>query len=322
MVGYKPEIETHLSPTEQALAGAVTGTVSRALFQPLDVLKIRFQLQVEPLRKVESSKYWSIPQATQTIIREEGVTALWKGHIPAQLLSVIYGVVQFVSFEAATKVAWSILPEGVYNYHKPLTYSVCGGIAGCASTIVVQPVDVIRTRLISQGNQKIYSSMLSGILTITRTEGARGLYKGLLPAMSQIAPQIGLQFGFYALLKDMWQNISNKHDGETSEINGSLICGSGAGVLSKIIIYPLDVVKKRLQVQGFDKARAEFGGVRHYQGMSHCLYTIAMEEGILHGFYKGLAPSLWKAALVSGSSFYVYEKVCQLLEFRHKKNHS
>lgn len=107
-----------------------------------------------------------------------------------------------------------------------------------------------------------------------------------------------------------------------TEINGSLICGSGAGVLSKIIIYPLDVVKKRLQVQGFDKARAEFGGVRHYQGMSHCLYTIAMEEGILHGFYKGLAPSLWKAALVSGSSFYVYEKVCQLLEFRHKKNHS
>lgn len=108
----------------------------------------------------------------------------------------------------------------------------------------------------------------------------------------------------------------------STETNGSLVCGSGAGVLSKIIIYPLDVVKKRLQVQGFDKARAEFGGVRHYQGMKHCLYTIAMEEGIIHGFYKGLAPSLWKAALVSGSSFYVYEKVCQLLELRHEKNHS
>lgn len=64
---------------------------------------------------------------------------------------------QFVSFEAATKVAWNILPEGVYNFHKPLTYSVCGGIAGCVSTIVVQPVDVIRTRLISQGNQKVSS---------------------------------------------------------------------------------------------------------------------------------------------------------------------
>lgn len=45
MVGFKPEKETHLSPTEQAFAGAVTGAVSRALFQPFDVLKIRFQVQ-------------------------------------------------------------------------------------------------------------------------------------------------------------------------------------------------------------------------------------------------------------------------------------
>lgn len=58
--------------------------------------------------------------------------------------------------------------------------------------------------------------MLSGVLTITQTEGARGLYKGLLPAMSQIAPQIGLQFGFYALLKDVWQKFVDKHNGETS----------------------------------------------------------------------------------------------------------
>ena len=81
-------------------------------------------------------------------------------------------------------------------------------------------------------------------------------------------------------------------------------------------------MKKRLQVQGFDKARVEFGGVRHYRGMRHCLYTIAREEGIIRGFYKGLTPSLWKAALVSGSSFYVYEKVCQVLELRDKKNRS
>jgi hypothetical protein len=46
MVGYKPEKETQLFASEQALAGAVTGAVSRALSQPLDVLKIRFQVSV------------------------------------------------------------------------------------------------------------------------------------------------------------------------------------------------------------------------------------------------------------------------------------
>ena len=66
---------------------------------------------------------------------------------------------------------------------------------------------------------QIYSSMLNGVLTITRREGPLGLYRGIIPAMSQIAPQIGLQFGFYALLKEIWQGITNEHG---SNISGNL----------------------------------------------------------------------------------------------------
>lgn len=66
---------------------------------------------------------------------------------------------------------------------------------------------------------QIYSSMLNGVLTITQREGPLGLYRGIIPAMSQIAPQIGLQFGFYALLKEIWQGITNEHG---SNISGNL----------------------------------------------------------------------------------------------------
>lgn len=43
-VGYKAEKQDQLSPTNHACAGAVSGAVARAVLQPLDVLKIRFQV--------------------------------------------------------------------------------------------------------------------------------------------------------------------------------------------------------------------------------------------------------------------------------------
>lgn len=54
-----------------------------------------FQLQVEPInRKSLHSKYVSVPQALRVILREEGLFAFWKGHVPAQAMSLVYGVIQ------------------------------------------------------------------------------------------------------------------------------------------------------------------------------------------------------------------------------------
>jgi len=44
---------------------------------------------------------------------------------------------------------------------------------------------------------------------------------------------------------------------------GNLICGGLAGIAAKVAVYPLDLSKKRLQVQGFEEARLHFGKVRH-----------------------------------------------------------
>lgn len=313
MVGYNPKREIKLSHTGYAVAGAISGAVSRAVSQPLDVLKIRFQLQVEPISSKSSSKYSGIRQAFKTILKEEGIKAFWKGHIPAQILSVTYGIAQYASFELLTLLTWRHLPEKFTNEYRPITHTVCGALAGCIATGFSLPIDVMRTRFVAQGNNKIYKSLALGLYSITKTEGYRGLYKGFTPAIVQIGPQMGLQFGFYALFVQIWDKTFSHIEGDLPGIAQSLICGSGAGVVSKIIIYPLDVLKKRLQIQGFEEGRRDFGVTREYSNFRHCCITMATEEG-LRGFYKGLSPSLLKAAVVAGTNLCAYDQICKLFQ--------
>ena len=68
------------SPVIDALAGAVAGAVSRFAIGPLDVLKIRFQVQIEPVRLDQASvstavasKYTGLKQAALSILKEEGI---------------------------------------------------------------------------------------------------------------------------------------------------------------------------------------------------------------------------------------------------------
>lgn len=96
MVGYDPKADgRNISKFEVAVSGSLSGFVTRILVCPLDVIKIRFQLQIEHLSRSDpNAKYHGILQAARQILQEEGPTAFWKGHVPAQLLSIGYGAVQ------------------------------------------------------------------------------------------------------------------------------------------------------------------------------------------------------------------------------------
>jgi len=61
----------------------------------LKIFSVFLQLQIERLSsKTPGAKYHGILQAVRCIFQEEGMLAFWKGHVPAQLLSVGYGAVQ------------------------------------------------------------------------------------------------------------------------------------------------------------------------------------------------------------------------------------
>jgi solute carrier family 25 thiamine pyrophosphate transporter 19 len=78
MVGYRGEGD--LSSSESAVAGAVSGAVTRASASPLDILKIRFQLQIENMKQTGKGhlpKYTGVGQAVGLIWKEEGIKAFW-----------------------------------------------------------------------------------------------------------------------------------------------------------------------------------------------------------------------------------------------------
>lgn len=108
-----------------------------------------FKLQEEPLHGLHKGKYSGIVQALFLIRKEEGMTAFWKGHVPAQGLSAIYGLVQFTSFEMLTSKAVDIPRKlFLYYYHKPRSqqYRHCGNVLGircihiliCGLSVVVR----------------------------------------------------------------------------------------------------------------------------------------------------------------------------------------
>ncbi|CAG9540812.1 unnamed protein product [Cercopithifilaria johnstoni] len=290
MIGYDTR---DLTLVEYSEAGFIAGVATRFLIQPLDVLKIRFQVQREPTFGKTKGRYRGIFQACSRIYKDEGLVAFWKGHVPAQGLSAVYGIVQFATFEFLTEQA---IHYPLANENRRVTDIICGALAGCGATASSLPFDVIRTRLIIQDQRKVYSGTLHAIIFIWNSEGFRGFYRGITPSLIQIAPFIGLQFSLYNAFSSSWERLP-----KNLESFGSLCCGALAGVISKTAVYPLDVVRHRLQARGFDR----FNHLPWYS-MYSTIGSILRDEKIT-GLFKGLWPSQLKAACSSGLAFMFYE---------------
>ncbi len=237
-VGYRPNADggTALTAKDHMLAGGASSAATRAACQPLDVLKIRLQVQVE---SGEGAKYRSLPQAAAAILREEGAAAFWKGHLPAQALSVAYGVAQFASFEALTKAAFLADSRAAADGAlAPAAHFVCGAAAGVLGTLLSYPFDVVRTRLVAQHGAGVYTGTADAARRMLAQEGPRALFRGIVPTFATIAPYSGLQFGFYNVFKSLIGAFENGTEKEEERIGmaASMTCGALAGLCAKTAV--------------------------------------------------------------------------------------
>ncbi|XP_020976581.1 mitochondrial thiamine diphosphate carrier 2-like isoform X2 [Arachis stenosperma] len=259
-------------------------------------------------------------QASKDIFREEGIRGFWRGNVPALLMVMPYTSIQFtVLHKLKSFASGSSKSENHINLSPYLSY-VSGALAGCTATVGSYPFDLLRTILASQGEPKVYPNMRSAFVDIVKTRGFSGLYAGLSPTLVEIIPYAGLQFGTYDTFKRWamaWNHTQYSNAiGEDSLSSFQLfLCGLAAGTCAKLVCHPLDVVKKRFQIEGLQRHPRYGARVEHraYRNMFDAMKRISQAEGWA-GLYKGIIPSTVKAAPAGAVTFVAYELTSDWLE--------
>ncbi|KAH6898769.1 mitochondrial carrier domain-containing protein [Thelonectria olida] len=289
-------------------AGAIAGLVSRFVVAPLDVVKIRLQLQPhslsDPLFALrDAPAYRGAISTLSHILKHEGVTGLWKGNVPAEMMYVCYAAIQFTTYRYTTVFLRTALPNRLPDGAESF---IAGATSGAAATSLTYPLDLLRTRFAAQGRHRIYASLRSAVWDIKRDEGFRGFFRGIGPGLGQIVPFMGLFFLTYESLRISFEDLHMPWG------SGDATAGMLASILSKTAVFPLDLVRKRIQVQGPSRSKYVYNHIPEYSTARGAIRSIILTEGF-RGLYKGLPISLIKAAPASAVTLWTYEQSLKLM---------
>lgn len=176
-----------------------------------------------------------------------------------------------------------------------------GGIGtGAVQSLLLAPVELVKIRLQLQNKnteKSHYKGPVSVAKIIFRSEGLRGIYRGLTVTVLRDAPAHGLYFWTYEYVREQLHPGCRKSGQET--LRTMLAAGGLAGVASWVSCYPLDVVKTRLQAQ------SENSPVK-YRGIVDCFRKSVKEEGY-RVLWRGLGTAVARAFVVNGAIFSAYE---------------
>ncbi|KAJ9681262.1 hypothetical protein PVL29_020238 [Vitis rotundifolia] len=317
--GVKAPSYAILSIAKSLTAGGVAGGVSRTAVAPLERLKILLQVQ-----NPHNIKYNGTIQGLKYIWKTEGFRGLFKGNGTNCARIVPNSAVKFFSYEQASKGILYLYQQQTGNDAQltPLLRLGAGACAGIIAMSATYPMDMVRGRLTVQTENSPYQyrGMFHALSTVLRQEGPRALYKGWLPSVIGVVPYVGLNFAVYESLKD-WLIKSKAfglvHDNELG-VTTRLACGAAAGTVGQTVAYPLDVIRRRMQMIGWKDAASIVTGEGRskapieYTGMVDAFRQTVRHEGI-GALYKGLVPNSVKVVPSIALAFVTYEMVKDIL---------
>mmetsp|Transcript_3670 Transcript_3670/g.10620 ORF Transcript_3670/g.10620 Transcript_3670/m.10620 type:complete len:484 (+) Transcript_3670:311-1762(+) len=144
---------------------------------------------------------------------------------------------------------------------------------------------------------------------ILRTEGVVGLYRGIGPTLVGILPYAGLKFYVYQSSKKYWREATGAEGGQRLPVPLMLTFGALSGLVAQTATYPLDVVRRRMQVQALQQQGESKVHLRHTW---HALQTVVAAGG-WRALYAGLSINYMKVVPSTAIGFTLYDSLKQLL---------
>lgn len=250
-----------------AACGAVT------LTNPIELVKTRLQLQGELMARGQTKRVYTGPlQALGLIAKNEGLRGLQKGLGSAYIYQIGLNGCRLGLYEPIRKELTSVF----YDDPKANNLAInvfCGAFSGIMGAMTGSPFYLAKTRLQSYspvfpvGTQHNYKNFVDGFRQVVRTEGFRGLYRGLDGAIIRTGTGSSVQLPIYNAAKKQIEQWDLIDEGYRKHLLAS--AASGIGVCC--VMQGPDVIMTRMYNQA---------GHNLYKNPLDCLVKTVRAEGI------------------------------------------
>ncbi|KAF2087911.1 mitochondrial carrier [Saccharata proteae CBS 121410] len=255
-----------------AACGAVTVTHS------FETVKIRLQLQGELQSRKDAPKmYRGVFHGISVILKNEGPTGLLRGLSCAYIYQMTLNGCRLGFYEPIRGNLTQLLYDDVTKQSFGINI-FSGAASGILGAFFGSPFFLVKTRLQSYspflpvGTQHKYKNAYDGLRQIYTTEGIRGLYRGVGPAMVRTGFGSSVQLPTYFFAKRRLVKHFGMEEGPALHLASS----TASGFVVCCVMHPPDTVMSRMYNQT--------GNL--YQGAFDCLFRTVKTEGIL-AVYKG-----------------------------------
>jgi solute carrier family 25 carnitine/acylcarnitine transporter 20/29 len=268
---------------------------------PLDTLKVRMQTMPRP-DPGKPPLYKNALDCTLKTWSHEGLRGFYKGmSSPLTGVPPLYAVVF-----GAYGTSKNLLRKDPSD---PLTVGqifVAGCMTGIATTVVTTPIELVKARLQVQSFAAVkdFDGPIDCAKKILKRNGPSGLFKGTVATLWRDVPGTGVYFATYEFVRRLFIP-----EGKTANDLGPLsllFAGGMAGVANWLAIFPIDVIKSKIQTDLKDTY------LPGHRGMVTCAIQTVKQSGFA-GLFPGLGPALLRSFPANAVCFLTVEMTTKLL---------